>query len=90
MSVSATQFEVLFVGSFGASLDEMGLALDTTGVVPVARAGDTVVSLLVVGDRGVEWQSNGNAVCTFGVYGRDGQGMQAKGENRTKLAAFLS
>jgi hypothetical protein len=91
MALSELQFTTLFNGAFGAPLEELGLTLDTAGDAPVAKKGDKVVSLLVINDRGIEWQINGASIdVPFGVNGRDEKGDRAKANARQKLTTAIS
>jgi hypothetical protein len=91
MAISELQFTTLFNGAFGAPLEELGLTLDTSGDAPVAKKGGKVVSLLVINDRGIEWQVNGASIgVVFGINGRDSVGDQAKIDGRQKLIAALN
>jgi hypothetical protein len=90
MALSELQFTVLFSGAFGTTIEDLGGTLDTTGDVPVAKKGSKVVSLLVINDRGIEWQVNGTAIgVPFSINGRDSVGNQAQQDAREKLTAAL-
>lgn len=91
MAISEIQFTTLFHGAFGSPLEDLGLTLDTSGDSPVAKKGGKAVSLLVVADRGIEWQINGASIgVPFGINGRDEAGDRAKADARQKLTAGIS
>ena len=85
MSLTPLQFTTLSHGAFGATLDELGFTLDTSGPEPVARKGDKVLSLLVVEGRAMQWQVNGAALTPFRLNGRDEKSMNEKAAARAKL-----
>jgi hypothetical protein len=90
MSVTPTQFSVLFLGAFGESLDKLGFTLDTSGPDPVARKGDHRVSLFVVQDKAIEWQIDGKPLVDFAVNGRDEKSMGRKADAIATLTAALT
>lgn len=88
--MTGLQFSVLFNGAFGVSIDDLGLSLDTSNETPVATKGNTTVSLLTVGDRGIEWQVNRASIgVPFGINGRDDAGTRTKAAALEKLLAKL-
>jgi hypothetical protein len=90
MSLSKTQFAVLFLGSFGQAVEELGGEIDTSGAEPVATFGTHTVSLLVVGGNAVEWQVDGAELFPFTLNGRDERGMARKAAALDRLTAALA
>lgn len=91
MALSVIQFTVLFLGAFGQSVEDAGLELDTSGAEPVARKGEHVVSLLVINDRGIEWQVDRTSIgVPFRINGRDEAGDKAKADAHQKLVTALA
>lgn len=84
------QFTLLFAGAFGATAEEFGLTVDATSDAPIARKDDKTVSLLVIENRGIEWQVNSASIgVPFGLNGRDSAGDTAKAIASKKLSAAL-
>jgi hypothetical protein len=89
MSISQVQFSVLFLGTFGQAVEELGGTIDASGADPVAKFGTHTVSLLVVGGNAVEWQLDGAELFPFTLNGRDERGLARKTASLEKLTAAL-
>jgi hypothetical protein len=90
MSVTDIQYTTLFLGTFGKTVEDVGLDLDTSGPTPVARKADHVVSLLVINDKCLEWQIDGKSLTPFELNGRDTKSTNRKANALSKLMDVLA
>ena len=88
--MNETQFKTIFLGTFGKTLEELGFALDTSGLAPVAKKDTHILSLFVVDGRLIEWRHNDTSLIPYTFNGRDDRGMARKADALEKLTAAIS
>jgi hypothetical protein len=87
MALNAFQYESLFTNAFGASTEEFGVTIDTSGPDAVGTHGAHTIDLLVIVDRPLEWRVDGAHLIKWEkVYTKDDP---ARARNADALRAKL-